>query len=340
MERVARSTKANPAPRAEGGGNYFSSPKPNIQFISSGCKVLDLALGGGWAEDRISNIVGDKATSKTLLCIEAAVNFARKYKTGKILYRECEAAFDPLYAQALGMPVNRVDFGTEPFETVEDIFEDLLKAVEFKGHTLYIIDSLDSLSDRSELERDIDEGTYGAEKAKKLSQLFRRLVRKMANAHLTVMIVSQVRSNIGVTFGRQTTRSGGRALDFYASQVIYLAKMGQLDRTIKGVKRPTGIEVLAKVDKNKVSLPFREARFSVHFGYGIDDLTACVDWLDEVKALDDIGASKSDLNKFIKDINALDDAAYFAKLDSIKDAVQTRWYDIEASFMPTRSKYA
>lgn len=338
-ERVALKKKPSAADRSVLGGNYFSSPKTQIEFIPTGCKVLDLALGGGWAENRIANIVGDKATSKTLLCIESAVNFARKYKSGRILYREAEAAFDQPYAEALGMPKGRVEFGDEPFETIEDVFDDLMKVVEEKERTLYIIDSLDALTDRAELGRDMSEGSYGMEKAKKLSQLFRRLVRKMANSHLTMIVVSQVRSNIGVTFGRSTTRSGGRALDFYASQVLYLANTGKIAKQIGGVSRPVGIDVLAKVDKNKVSLPFREAQFSVQFGYGIDDLMACLEWLKSVKSLKLLDVADADLKKYAARVNSYEDKEYFEAIDHIHKIVEDRWYEIEESFMPKRSKY-
>jgi recombination protein RecA len=157
------------------GGNYFSGAKSKLDFITSGSTLLDLALGGGWAERRIANVVGDKSTGKTLLCIEATANFAIKYPKGKIRYREAESAFDKGYAQALGMPIDRIDFGSKKIETVEDLFEDLTKICEkARQKEFVVVDSLDALSDRSELEREIDEGSYGANKAKKMSELFRR----------------------------------------------------------------------------------------------------------------------------------------------------------------------
>ena len=118
-ERVKKKVK-------EEGGLYFASPKTDIQFIHSGSKLLDLALGGGWAENRIANIVGDAASGKTLLAIEACTNFANKYSDGAIRYCETEAAFSEEYAAALGMPIERVDFG-EPIVTVEELFEDICK---------------------------------------------------------------------------------------------------------------------------------------------------------------------------------------------------------------------
>src|SRR5262245_21634557 len=116
--------------------------------------------------------------------MEACSNFAIKYPKGRILYRESEAAFDVDYAKSMGMPVSRVEFAPpDKFFTVEDFFEDISHILDelSKSNTpaLYALDSLDALSDRDELEREIDKGSYGAAKAKKLSELFRRLVQKI-----------------------------------------------------------------------------------------------------------------------------------------------------------------
>lgn len=333
-ERVARE-------RVEGGGSYFAAPKTQLSFIPSGSKLLDLALGGGWVEGRMANIIGDKATGKSLLCIEACANFVRKYKDGKIWYRECEAAFDPQYAQALGMPLKHVEFG-DKFNTVEDFYEDLSDLCQKakKGVPgLYILDSLDSLSDRSEMDRDIDQGSFGAAKAKKMSELFRRLVRNMEKARITLIIVSQIRDNIGVTFGKSWTRSGGRALDFYSSQTLVLSQKGTDKKTIRGVERPVGIQLRAKLDKNKVSLPFRQVDFGLSFGYGIDDIPACLEWLKSVKALDALEIGKDDIKGFLKTLDRMDDDDYDKAVRRIHWVVERQWYEIEASFMPKRKKY-
>lgn len=326
--------------RVKEGGSYFSAPKTSLSFIPTGSKMLDLALGGGWIENRVANIIGDKATGKSLLCIEACANFVAKHDNGKIMYRECEAAFDPQYAEALGMPLDRVDFG-EKLNTVEDLFEDLMKVLNVakKFPILYIVDSLDSLSDRDEMDRDIDKGSFGAAKAKKMSEMFRRLVRDMEKSKVTLLIVSQIRDNIGVTFGRTWTRSGGRALDFYSSQTLVLAQKGQLKKTIKGVERPIGIALKAKVDKNKVSLPFREAEFNLSFGYGIDDIPSCLEWLKTTKALDLLDIAKDDIKVYMKTLDQMDDSEYQRAVKRIHKVVTARWYEIESSFMPKRRKY-
>jgi recombination protein RecA len=294
------------------GGAYFPDPDEMVQFFRSGSTLLDLALGGGWAERRVINVVGDTSTGKTLLMIEAAANFTRKYADGRVRYRETEQAFDKRYAAALGMPLDHVDFG-EPVDTVEDIYEELEYRTQHAEHPeLFIIDSLDALSTRAERRRGIDEASYGGDKAKKMSELFRRINGSMARRNITFMIVSQVRDKIGARFGRKTTRSGGRALDFYASQIVYLAQIKRLVTTRKSIKRVTGVRIKAKIDKNKVGTAYLEAEFPIRFGYGIDDTQACKEWLASIKC------------KERGDLQAL---------------VGQQWNKIEESFKPKEKKY-
>src|SRR6202035_1171122 len=109
IERVSLKSSAK-----KQGGLYFPTKK-DVEFFSTGCNLLDQALGkrtgGGWAKNRIINIIGDKSTGKTGLAIEACANFARKYPKAIIRYRESESAFDELYSEILGMPLDRIDFG-------------------------------------------------------------------------------------------------------------------------------------------------------------------------------------------------------------------------------------
>jgi recombination protein RecA len=312
--------ETDPSVTKSSGGLYFGTPKTDVSFIPSGCKMLDLALGGGWARRRIANIVGDSSTGKTLLAIEASANFVMVEPKAKIRYREAEEAFDNNYAGALGFPLDKVDFG-DPLETIEDMFEDLQKVAEAaKGPELYIVDSLDALSDRGEMARDIDQGSFGAEKAKKLSQLFRRLVSILSSKDITVIIISQVRDNIGaMPFAKKHVRSGGKALNFYSSQVAWLTQLGKLDKTISNVKRITGVRVKAAIEKNKIGLPYRDAEFSIMFGYGIDDYKACAEFWKQITG--EIISPKN------------------TSLEELQRMVTDEWWAIENKFLPKESKY-
>lgn len=323
---------------------YFASPtKKGLEFIPTGCTILDCVLGGGWALGRVANIVGDKSTGKTLQAIEACANFAAKYPKGKIFYREAEAAFDEGYAEELGLPTKRIDFGPQglnsDWDTVEAIFEDLDKQIDAckKANVpgLYIVDSLDALTSEAEQERDVKKGSFGLEKQKLLGRLFRELVRKIKSAQMAVIIISQVRDKIGVVFGEKHTRTGGKALDFYATHVLWLSHRETINKTSGSIKRAIGIRIKAKCKKNKIALPFRECEYDVMFGYGIQDVDASLGWLLEVKALDKLGLTEKDMDAFAEKADT--DPATRRLLQS---AVLSTWAEVETRFAPKRKKYA
>lgn len=324
--------------------NYFASgTDKDLQFISTGCSVLDSVLGGGYVLGRVCNIVGDKSSGKTLLAIEACANFAHQYPDGFIRYAEAEAAFDERYAAALGMPVDRVEFADDIF-TIEDFFEDLTKVMDKLGDRpcVYVLDSLDALSDRAEQARKIDEGSFGMTKQKKLGELFRRLVQRLEKSRVFLLVISQIRDKIGVSFGETKTRSGGKSLDFYASQVVWLSEIEKMKRTIDKVDRVTGVRVRARCKKNKIGLPFRECEFPILFGYGVDDLTAAAEWLIDVNREDrlaEIGLSKAGYKIRIGNIRGKggDDAQQLRQ--QLKDIVVQEWCAIETKFLPTSRKY-
>ena len=322
--RITRNTAAALREEEDGGQYFTSSSKAGLKFIPSGSPLLDLVLGGGWVLGRMINIVGDKSTGKTLLAMEAIANFLLLYPDGKVKYKEAEAAFDPDYARALGIPIDKIDVD-EDLDTVEDLFRDLEKFINKTPNNepgLYILDSLDSLSDEAEMGRSINEGSYNMGKPKQMSALFRRLVRKLKQKQIAFIVVSQVRDNIGVTFGRKSTRSGGRALDFYASQVLWLAHLKTLSQTVGGVKRPTGIEVRAKCDKNKIGLPLRQCDMEIRFGYGIDDIQTGLMWLKEIGK--PFHTTKGDMRPYRKEIETL---------------VRQQWNKIETTLLPKVRKY-
>jgi len=338
----------NQGAAANGGSRRvaYYNDDDDVEFFSSGSKTLDLALGGGWAKPRVANIIGDKSTGKTLLCIEAAANFARQYPTGKIRYRETEGAFQKSYARALGMPIERIDFGKERMHTVEDMFEELEYRVEkARDPELFIVDSLDAMTSRAELARAIDAATYRTEKATMMSLTFSRLAGKIEGRDITMMIVNQIRDKVGVQFGKKYTRGGGHALDFYASQIVYLQHLGVVTKTINKFTEVIGVEVRAKLEKNKVGNPFRESQFELLFNYGINDVGSCLDYLhkhgDKEKVLNGvagntIAAKEKVFRKLIMEHN---DGWKTAQAKMHK-TVEDRWAAHQKSFLPTKSKYA
>lgn len=357
------SKRVRPGQTKNGPDGVYFTPK-DISFVWSGCTLLNCALGGGWPLGRVVNIVGDKSTGKTLLAEEAMANFVKKYPNCNIWYRESEAAFDASYARALGLDTSKVDFGPDGedsnWSTIEDVFEDLdacltkaeriteerakklrekdkklsaAKALEVARKAnppgLYIIDSLDALSSESELGRDIHEGSYNLGKQKMLGELFRTLVRRVREARICLIFISQVRDRIGQMIkGKKYTRTGGRALDFYASIILYLSEIGKLHKTVGGIKKVTGIRVKAKCEKNKITFPHAECIFTIRFRYGIDDELSSFDYLTEVKKLKEAGYDKVPAN--LETIDAL----------KLRDDVTRIWHDIETSFAPSRGKYA
>jgi recombination protein RecA len=336
--------RLNKVEEAAPSNDYFKESK--LDFIKTGCVLFDCVLGGGWPLGRIANLVGDKSTGKTLCAIEAAANFTRKWPDGHIWYREAEAAFDEEYAATLGLPVDKVDFGPDgidtQWETIEHIHDDLKQAIaqgqESGQPGLYIIDSLDALSSTAELGREMNEGSYGMEKQKQLGQMFRRLTQGMSRSRIHFLIISQVRENIGAMFGNKYRRSGGKALDFYASQVVYLSHLKTLNKTIGGIKRATGVQVKVKCTKNKISLPFRECEFSIRFGYGIDDLSASLEFLEQAgKAKEVLNGTK--LSSYLTEADKLDDAEYRKQLIGVRKAVRRTWREVDEKFAPPRRKY-
>ena len=320
------------------GGTYFDSTK-SLEFVPSGSVLLDCVLGGGYPLGRIVNIVGDKSTGKTLIAMEALVNFSRLYPDGRMDYVESEAAFDPTYAHQLGVPMDNVTV-TDSCSTVEEWFDHLSKTLEeikrSNRPAFYVLDSLDALSDTAELERDMDQGSYGAGKAKKLSQLFRRSIRDIQKTKMCVMIISQIRDKMGVTFGKKTTRSGGRALDFYASQVLFLAQIKKLVSTKRNVKRAVGVEIKALCEKNKVGLPFRDCEFPILFGFGIDDVVSCIEWLALVgtEKFGGYSSKEAAIKASRSGTMSLVDA------DKIRASAVEMWADVDKGFAPPSRKYS
>lgn len=330
--------------------SYFASGahKDNLRFISTGSAVMDEALGGGVALGRCINIVGDKSSGKTLLAMELCANFFKQYGDvgGWMRYAEAEAAFDQEYAAALGIPTHEILFNPDgkPLETVEDLYKDMTACLDkFKGKPgLYIIDSLDALSDEAELGREFNEGSYGGTKPKAIGKMFRMNIGRLEEQDVALVVISQLRDKLNVTFGETKTRSGGRALDFYATHIMWLAEIGKMKQTKEGIERIVGVNVEAYVKKNKVGLAFRRARYPVLFGYGIDDLTSGVEWLIENKRehfLEGLGLSKSGYKIKLTSLRNKGGEEARAMRERLRVIIRAEWAKIETTFLPQSKKY-
>ena len=322
-------------------------------YIPTGCMLLDCVLGGGWAENRMVNIVGDSSTGKTLLAIEACANFARKHPNGYIRYGEFEEAFDPLYAKAVGLPDERVHFhdspNDDPITTVEGWFESLENTIAHCDKHgvpgLYIVDSIDALSSRAELSRSIEDGTFGTERAKKVGETCRRAYGRLARSNITLIVISQTRAKIGVTFGEKKTRSGGAALDFYSSQILWLSEIQKHKKTVRGTNRVTGVQIRVRCKKNKAGLAHRTCDVPLVFGYGIDDLSANAEFLQSAVGFDDerlqaLGLTKTGYKNALLKLRNKGGREYTAARALLAEVVEDVWLSLEKEFLPERGKYS
>lgn len=303
---------------------YKATEMDKPEFFSSGSVLLDCALGGGWAENRYANIIGNTSTGKSLLAIIACANYRKKYPKRKIYYIETEAAFDPKFAQRIGLPQDNLFF--------PEIFmvEELFKFIENISDepSLVVVDSMDALTTESELEAEFEKSGYaGARKAERMSSMFRQLNQKMSKSNVSLIIVSQTRDKLGVMFGRKWTRAGGRALDFYASQIVVLTPGAKLTKEVSGIKRSIGSLTTVVVDKNKVGAPYRTAIIPILYSKGLDDIKACVDWLKSIGVLEEVTGCKQQSQVYGLLSPEL--------IGHIKEEVQKQWEKLELQFMGT-----
>jgi recombination protein RecA len=318
-----------------------------VEFFSSGCTLLDAALGGGWAVGRVSNILGESASGKSLLGIEAAANFMLSYPNGHIVHIDTEAAFDPDYAETLGLNTETIDL-YEDFATVEQVasmFDSMLAEREDEEKhepCLIILDSMDALTTNAEVARSMEDGTFGVEKAKLLSQLFRRYIRRLNACGITLMIMSQVRANLNAgPFGKQTITSGGKALKFYVSQQVELQHLKQIKKTVSGNERVVGVMSKASIVKNRMGPAHRKVEFPIMFGYGVHDEAASLQFLVKSGRGSDVGIKDTlaAATTFLKQVDGSEAKERATHITKIREAAIKAYRDIEDSFAPARAKY-
>lgn len=298
----------------------------NIGSISTGSVSLDMATGiGGVPRGRIVEIYGPESSGKTTLTLHI---IAEAQKTGgRAAFIDAEHALDPVYAKRLGVDTDEL-LVSQP-DTGEQALEICEMLVRSGAVDVIVVDSVAALVPRAEIQGEMGDSHVGLH-ARLMSQALRKLAGAINKSNTCVIFINQLREKVGVIYGNPEVTTGGRALKFYASMRIEVRKV----ETIKSGDQMLGNRTRAKIVKNKVAPPFKQAEFDIMYGEGISkvgDLLDCAaaagivdksgSWYSY--AGDRIGQGRENAKVFLtdhKDIAEAIEAQVFAKLKQEREA--------------------
>lgn len=297
------------------------SARMNIEAIPTGSMSLDLATGiGGVPRGRIIEVFGPESSGKTTLTLHIIAEAQKQ--GGRAAFIDAEHALDPEYARNLGVDVDELlvsqpDYGEQALEIAEMLVRS--GAVE-----IVVVDSVAALVPKHEIDGAMGDATVGLQ-ARLMSQALRKLAGVINKTNTTIIFINQLREKIGVMFGNPETTTGGRALKFFASMRIDVRKV----ESIKSGDQILGSRTRAKIVKNKVAPPFKQAEFDIMYGQGISRSGDVLDCAVDTKVIEKagswysfegsrIGQGRENVKKFLEDNPDVMDRVEGKLLDGLK----------------------